>query len=340
MARKTTQSGFTAVELLITLFVAAAFLIAAYQLFSLVIQDGGETRAQSRASNIAYDYMRQYAASSTTIPCTATTPLNNAPINVDGLSNPTITIRITCLPNAIDSLSKVEATISYNQPLETVVYATYVSSSGNSGASDITDGLVAWWKFNGNANDSSGGGNNGTVAGAVQTTGQTSAPNTAYAFSASAAAQVLTFTSPGSLGANITASAWVRPTSYPTERSTIIESINPYAYYVSLNTDGSLQSYRFGTNPAGYHTTAAGTVPLNQWTHVAITWDSLSVNLYINGVLQRTVATTGTGVTGSQIIVGAESVSRQFIGSIDDVRIYNRTLPQTDVAKLYSAGAK
>lgn len=200
--------------------------------------------------------------------------------------------------------------------------------------------LVGWWKLNGNANDSSGNGNNGVVAGAVQTTGQTSAPNTAYAFSASAAAQVLTFTSSGSLGANITASAWVRPTSYPTERSTIIESINPYAYYVSLNTDGSLQSYRFGTNPAGYHTTAAGTVPLNQWTHVAITWDSLSVNLYINGVLQRTAATTGTGVTGSQIIVGAESVSRQFIGSIDDVRIYNRTLPQTDVAKLYSAGAK
>jgi len=62
--RQRQDSGFTAVELLITLFVAAAFLIAAYQLFNLVVKDGGSTRAESRAANVAYDYLRQYAASS------------------------------------------------------------------------------------------------------------------------------------------------------------------------------------------------------------------------------------------------------------------------------------
>jgi hypothetical protein len=35
-----------------------------------------------------------------------------------------------------------------------------------------TNGLVGWWPFNGNANDESGNGNNGTVNGATLTTPQ------------------------------------------------------------------------------------------------------------------------------------------------------------------------
>jgi hypothetical protein len=34
-----------------------------------------------------------------------------------------------------------------------------------------TNGLVGWWPFNGNANDESGNGHNGTVTGATLTTG-------------------------------------------------------------------------------------------------------------------------------------------------------------------------
>jgi len=337
--RTNKQAGFTAVELLITLFVAAAFLIAGYQLFTVVIRDGGQTRAESRAANVAYDYMRQYTSSSTTVPCSPSTPLSNAPITVDGLSSPKITISITC-PGAANSVSKVEAAISYNVPAQVVKYATYTNTAGASATNDVTNGIVGWWKFNGNANDSSGNGNNGSVAGAVLTTGATSVANTAYTFAASASAQAITFNSPGSIANNLTVSAWVRPTSYPTERSTIAEGIDPYSYYISLATDGSLQSYRYGTDPGGYHSSGAGTVPLNTWTNVVIAWDASSVKLYINGVLRTNVTTTGTGLTGSRIIVGAESTSRQFIGAIDDVRVFNRTLPAADVTKIYSSGAK
>lgn len=54
MIRKVKQSGFSAVELLVSLFVAAMFLSAGYQLYSIVIKNGGETRAQSTASSIAF----------------------------------------------------------------------------------------------------------------------------------------------------------------------------------------------------------------------------------------------------------------------------------------------
>ncbi len=45
-----------------------------------------------------------------------------------------------------------------------------------------TNGLVGWWPFNGNANDESGNGNNGTVNGATLTTDRFGILNRAYDF--------------------------------------------------------------------------------------------------------------------------------------------------------------
>ena len=45
-----------------------------------------------------------------------------------------------------------------------------------------TNGLVGWWPFNGNANDESGNGNNGTVNGATLTTDRFGNLNKAYSF--------------------------------------------------------------------------------------------------------------------------------------------------------------
>ena len=45
-----------------------------------------------------------------------------------------------------------------------------------------TNGLVGWWPFNGNANDESGNGNNGTVNGATLTTDRFGNVNKAYSF--------------------------------------------------------------------------------------------------------------------------------------------------------------
>ena len=45
-----------------------------------------------------------------------------------------------------------------------------------------SDGLVGWWPFNGNANDESGNGNNGTVNGATLTSDINNISNQAYSF--------------------------------------------------------------------------------------------------------------------------------------------------------------
>lgn len=125
MSHKHEESGFTIVELIITLFVAVAFLVAGYQLYNVIIKDGGQTRAQSRASNVAYDYLRRYSAS-VSFPCVATTPVNAASINVSGLSAVTVTVDITCPQPSLTSLSEVTVTVNYNNPVATMVYSTYV----------------------------------------------------------------------------------------------------------------------------------------------------------------------------------------------------------------------
>jgi prepilin-type N-terminal cleavage/methylation domain-containing protein len=126
MRAQKNQDGFTVVELLITLFVAAAFLVSGYQLYNLIIKDSGQARADSRASSIAYDYMRRYSATVVS-PCVASTPLTDASVTAGGLSNVLVTVAITCPYTATTTLSKVDVTVKYNTPQQVLEYATYVA---------------------------------------------------------------------------------------------------------------------------------------------------------------------------------------------------------------------
>lgn len=118
------QSGFSAIELLITLFIAAAFLVSGFQLYNLIIKDGGQTRAQARASNVLYDYLQRYKPNAGS-PCPAggtRTPVNNQAINVTSLSNVTITVTISCPYSSGAYTTKTLVTLKYN-------YGTGTSSS-------------------------------------------------------------------------------------------------------------------------------------------------------------------------------------------------------------------
>ncbi len=120
------QSGFTAVELLITLFVAAAFLVTGYQLYTLIIKDSGNTRAQAKAANVAYDYIRRYSPSASN-PCVASTPVNNTAITIGGLQNVTVFVNYTCPYPSTPTITAVDVVVRYNTPQQSVEYKTYVN---------------------------------------------------------------------------------------------------------------------------------------------------------------------------------------------------------------------
>lgn len=129
ITRRSQQEGFSAVELLITLFIAVAFITTGYQLYSIVINDGGEVRARTRASNIAYDNLRRYIPQ-TTDPCSVFTPTPAATIPANsGLQNATINVVVSCPYGSTVgmNITKIQVTVQWGSPQKEVVHAIFVN---------------------------------------------------------------------------------------------------------------------------------------------------------------------------------------------------------------------
>ncbi|MGB4420410.1 MAG: prepilin-type N-terminal cleavage/methylation domain-containing protein [Candidatus Saccharimonadales bacterium] len=121
------HQGFSAVELLITLFIAATFLVAGFQLYSTIIKDSGSIRLTVRASNVAYNYLQKTKSDVTKItnPCSPYNFPSETPI-IDGLSNVIVNIAITCPYTSASSLSKITVTIDYNGADQPVVQSLFI----------------------------------------------------------------------------------------------------------------------------------------------------------------------------------------------------------------------
>lgn len=120
------QSGFSAVELLITLFVAVMFLAAGHQLYAAIVQDSGEARQRARANNIAYNTLR-YHVDRAPGACEPKTEVDNVATSPDpeGLTNVHTTVLYSCPHASIPGLTKVQVTISYGADAKEVVHAMY-----------------------------------------------------------------------------------------------------------------------------------------------------------------------------------------------------------------------
>lgn len=131
----TSEAGLSAVELLITLFIAAMFLMAGYLLWAFTLQGSAEASQSSIASNVAYDYAKRYRVTTGCMnavspPVVTPTPVTNGTLTTAGLPNPkTITVTATC-SQALWNLKivKITSTVSYgNNPVKTVSHSVYAN---------------------------------------------------------------------------------------------------------------------------------------------------------------------------------------------------------------------
>jgi hypothetical protein len=99
------------------------------------------------------------------------------------------------------------------------------------------------------------------------------------------------------------------------------------------------QTLHFSTGPSGAYigSSSTGQVPLNEWVHVAIVVDGAHL-YYLNG------APAGTGGTGATVPTGSSAAltigrtnetDREFLGMIDDVRLYDVALTAEEVKSLF-----
>jgi hypothetical protein len=109
--------------------------------------------------------------------------------------------------------------------------------------------------------------------------------------------------------------------------------------YMSWNKSNQyLSTYWYCSSDNGYHETN-GPSSRKTWLHWCTVWDGRAGRLYqyVNGIFVGVATTTNAGAPGTDLSIGREGSSRQFSGSIAEVRIYNRSLTPTEVLQNYFA---
>lgn len=225
------------------------------------------------------------------------------------------------------------------QFLTAILFASYVSAFGQI----PTAGLVAYWPFNGNANDESGSGYNGTVNGVVLTTDRFGTPEKAYSFVHPNYISVPTAS--GLFSDEFTLSWWFKIGSYFGQRGVLscVGANGGYQQYLDGTGFAYLIGYNFPSSGSFFSSNYTLSNDVNTWHHVAVTYQktgdfSSVTKLYINGELK---STDNQGVSiaypgGETLHIGQNHGGINFTGELDDIRIYNTLLTEIEIQSLFN----
>ena len=202
-------------------------------------------------------------------------------------------------------------------------------------------GLVAYWPFDENggmtAGDASGNGHTGTLVGtAALPTWVSGKLGRALSFPSAASSDTKVTFAPISVGATHTISMWIYLTANCTTGYSNLFAQDGVNGLYCLRTGGvnKLDYYGGGAPLDHFNNTA---LVLNRWYHVAVTSDGvITTTFYLNGVADGGIS--GSTITYAANEMGSDSLFESFAGSIDEVRVYNRTLPASEVLALYKSG--
>jgi glucose/arabinose dehydrogenase/PKD repeat protein len=137
------------------------------------------------------------------------------------------------------------------------------------------------------------------------------------------------------LSTGMTLEAWVRPSALGTTwRTALAKQHNDslaYSLYANRNTTVPSTEIYVNGRLRGLNGTAA--LPLNQWSHLASTYDGSAIRLFVNGAQVATAARAGAieASTGPLSIGGNAAHAEWFAGLIDEVRVYNRALSASEI---------
>ena len=230
------------------------------------------------------------------------------------------------------------------------ITASATSAGTTNLPSNLQNGLVGYWPFNGNANDVSGNGNNGTVNGATLTIDRFGNSNGAYSFDNLSDVISMTNIFPSLNNYSKTISVWLKfPIQYNYSSLALVKNGTAYSTGFDLAIDQNNSAYGdnnylvvFLAGNGGAITFISNQSELGNWANLVAIYNGSEIKLYLNGNLKASQPFTGNlNCTDSNIYFGLwdnpsapEVVSRQ----LDDVAIYNRELSPQEIAQLYTQG--
>jgi len=195
-------------------------------------------------------------------------------------------------------------------------------------------GIVGLWHFDGDATDSSGNGNDGTLmGGATYGTGMFG-----QAVSLDGSDDYVSVPDSTSLDitSDITVEGWIKLASF-SQPSTVaakwrdISDVDERGYLLTVATDGTPRFY-ISTTGINFPRATGSALSLDTWYHLAGTYDGANIKLYVNGTLVDTQAQTGAIFSNNEpLLIGANDgyggSARKFTnGLIDEVRVWDEAL--------------
>ena len=130
----------------------------------------------------------------------------------------------------------------------------------------------------------------------------------------------------------MTLSAWVYPTRSSSWQTVMMKELDAI-YYLYAGGNGT-NIPTAGINIGGYKEISSTTsIPTNAWTYLAATWDGTTERLYVNGTQMASLDVSGTlQNTSDPLRIGGNTHwGEYFQGRIDDLRIYNTALTQSEI---------
>jgi uncharacterized protein (TIGR02145 family) len=274
--------------------------------------------------------------------------------------NPTITESKTIDGSGIGNYTSNITGLTPNTTYYVRAYAT--NSAGTAYGNQITfktlnnqtTGLVAYYPFNGNANDESGNGNNGTNHGALLTTDRFGIQDRAFSFNGiDSYIQVPQSETLNNLPlGDHSITAWVKFNSLSGQHTLVRKASDGSAseggFLVQFYSySGFTINHGLPTNVPSYAwnnpQVLLSNLQTNKWVHISIVY-SRSLNLtsvYLDGVYIGS-ASHGSYVplanTNDMLIGKMWAGLDQMNGCIDDIEIYNKELTSSEITTLFHEG--
>ncbi len=254
----------------------------------------------------------------------------------------TVTLTLSVEPLLTCNITAPTTTLCAGESVNLSISATGGAGSSAQLPANLQQGLVAYYPFNGNANDESGNGNNGVVNGATLTSDRFGNINGAYSFDGSSFISVPNISGMGNNSR--TFSAWVNFNSI--DNSTGVMS----NCFISTGTPSFSSTFNFrliGGRLAimgfsnDYFNQGGQELFVNQWYHCAVVYDGVRLRFYLDGIYQgEQIVNVPLSTVGQNNFFGKSNHSgwETFTnGSIDDISIFNRALSSSEIQRLYSS---